>query len=163
MRAIVAASVPKPMYSANVHSWIEILLVGTPLPAQSGGAADAVAAPVAPMQAASRPAARRPRSTRLKGRFMDPPIPVFQLGRNRRRCARDRRPQLATPFPRIDTGLPLSRVDLCLTRDRSGQTTTSSLVLQAVAMLLEHRGKRPQIHPGAYVAHRDDVVLEGDA
>ena len=27
VRSIVAASVPKPMYSANVHSWIEILFV----------------------------------------------------------------------------------------------------------------------------------------
>ena len=50
------------MYSANVHSWIEILLSGTPRPAQSRFAAAAVL--VAPMltQAATATAST-PRTT----------------------------------------------------------------------------------------------------
>ena len=45
------------MYWENVHNWIEILLTGTPRPAQSGRAADAVPAPK-PMHAATRAAAK---------------------------------------------------------------------------------------------------------
>ena len=71
--AMVAASVPKPMYSANVQSWIEILLVGTPLPAQSGAAADAadaVLTPPAARQSATMVAAMKPRSVRARSRYM---------------------------------------------------------------------------------------------
>ena len=50
---MVAWSVPKPMYSANVQSWTEILLTGTPCPVQSGGAAAAVPAVPRPMHAAA--------------------------------------------------------------------------------------------------------------
>ena len=60
-----------------------------PCPRSPGPAADAVAAPCAPMHAASAAATMRPRSARPKACFMDPPIPFAGLGRHRRRRARN--------------------------------------------------------------------------
>jgi len=50
--ACAAAFSPKPMTSANVNSWIEILLTGTPRPVRSGWAA--AAGGRSPLAAASR-------------------------------------------------------------------------------------------------------------
>ena len=112
VRSIVAASVPKPMYSANVHSWIEILLVGTPLPAHSGAAALAVPATLALRQTAIA-AARSQRTTRPRpsSSDIDSPIPRWSPAR------RLRHPPRAAPGD-----FPQARIDLCPTRDKSQQT-----------------------------------------
>ena len=53
VRAMVAWSSPKPMYSAKVHNWTEILLTGTPRPEQSGGAAVALSCGMVPVASGS--------------------------------------------------------------------------------------------------------------
>ena len=84
-RSIVAASVPKPTYSANVHSWIEILLAGTPRPAQSGAWADAVPVVPSPKHGA-RAATMMPRricTWRLDVLAAPPSLWVGEQGRRR--------------------------------------------------------------------------------
>ena len=67
VRLIVAWSVPKPMYSANVQSWTETLLTGTPCPLQSGGAAVAVpAVPSARFRSSRRFASAAARRTGIR-------------------------------------------------------------------------------------------------
>ena len=108
VRSIVAASVPNPMYSAKVHSWTEILLVGTPLPAHSGAAALAVPATLAHIQTAIA-AARTPRTSRPRprGSVIDPPIPLVSGAAMRRHA------------PASLPGLNQVRVEFCTTRDKS--------------------------------------------
>src|SRR4029453_8122934 len=86
VRAIVAASVPKPMYSANVHSWTEILLTGTPRPAHSGAAALAVPGRLALIQTALAPA-RNPRTRRPRPSGCDIDPPPYCVGRRREGAA----------------------------------------------------------------------------
>src|SRR5215207_7569680 len=84
---MVAASVPKPTYSANVHSWMEILLSGTPRPAQSRASAEAV--PAAPkLRHAARAATTTPPTMRqrLLDALMIPPS--ARCGSVANRCTR---------------------------------------------------------------------------
>src|SRR5688572_13680471 len=69
------------MYSANVHSWIETLLAGTPAPAHCGAAA--VAVPAAPrLRPVARTATTRLRtmSPRPLDPFMRTPLPECLAG-----------------------------------------------------------------------------------
>src|SRR5688572_26548150 len=65
------------MYSANVHSWIETLLTGTPAPAHCGAAAVAVPAAAPRLRPVARATATRPRNTRPRplDPFMSTPFP----------------------------------------------------------------------------------------
>ena len=73
-RAWAAALVPKPMVSAKVYSWMEILFTGTPRPRQSGWAALAGAAATAKRHSAAAKARRMRADMTLFSSLGRPPL-----------------------------------------------------------------------------------------
>ena len=70
------------MYSANVYSWMEILLTGTPRPVQSGWAALAGAAATANRHSAAAKARRMRAGMTLFSSLGRPPLAAASKGRN---------------------------------------------------------------------------------